>query len=971
MGLTLLAGPANAGKVELLLDRYLAALEQDPVLIVPNRPDVDWAERELLRRSPALLGGSITTFDGVFDRIAAGDPDTRPVAADVQQTLALRAAVAKTALNGLGESARSAGFSDALRDAIGEVESGLVAPEELEGPLARLYASYREELDSLGLWDRHQLRAAAAHRLANELDAWEGHPVFAYGFEDLTETEWALIRALAGRSEVTVSLPYEPGRPAFEWLGETSTELARLADGSLTELGPRYAEVAHPALAYLERGLFGSPAGDPPALEGAIRFFEGAGTRGSLELVGEEILQLLRDGAAPQQVGVVVPSQERWRAPLETAFSTLGIPYAIDAPARLPQTPFGQALLSLLRFAWSGAERPELFRYLRSPYSGLRRGSVDFVEGRLRGRAIEDADRVEEELEALREARLPALDAVRSADSPVEAVRELAGSMVRNAYGLEEPPVGEMSRDDLRAYEGCRRVLHDLEGWERIATPVSREDVLAALDRAAVRATGAMEAGRVPILDLSRARTRRFQHLVRDRPRGRKPPAPFAGDAVPRRRRAAADRQQAPAGRHGCPRPVPLLHRLHPLDRAAVPRPRGRDGRREPEGGEPVLGGGRRRVPGGGRAALDDSAAAVFTDVEPRGCADRARAAPYSCRALGGRSAPRRRGGHRERERLVQAPGARKARIHPAHAPHASARAGRAGRTLRLQRHRAGALRRLLLGLVLRPRDRPEDDRPGGGREVARLDRALGALPVLQGPAEGARHRPCGARAGRGRRPFHGRLPRAGIGRRPRRDDRAPAPRAAADARAGPRAPGARRGGDGAVAPAEQVRGVVRLRALRAGAPARPRARGRRHPVGEDRPDRRRPVQRSRDRPGLQVGKERTVSTGHRQGAAAPDPALHARAPRPRRDRAARRRLSPPVGRPRTARPAPRRGQGGRSPGVQEGGLPRRGGVLARRSRAPRRPRGASPAGSGKATSSTIPRAGTALPGATSGRCAG
>ena len=540
MGLTLLAGPANAGKVELLLDRYLAALDRDPVLIVPNRPDVDWAERQLLRRSPALLGGSITTFDGVFERIAAGDPDTRPVAADVQQTLALRTAVARTPLNGLGESARSAGFADALRDAIAEVESGLVAPDELEGPLARLYASYREELDRLRLWDRHQLRAAAAERLANAFDAWDGRPVFAYGFEDLTETEWALVRALAGRSDVTVSLPYEPGRPAFEWLGETSEELARLADGSLTELGPRYAEVAHPALAYLERGLFGDPGHDPPALDGAIRFLEGAGARGALELVGEEVLRLLRDGTAPDQVGVVVPSYDRWRAPLETAFSTLGIPYAIDAPARLPQTPFGQALLALLRFAWAGADRPELFRYLRSPYSGLRRGSVDFVEGRLRGRAIAGAERVEEELEALREARLPALDAVRAAESPVEAVRELAASMVRNAYGLESPPAGEASRDDLRAYEGCRRVLHDLEGWERIAAPVSREDVLAALERASVRTPAATDAGRVPVLDLARARTRRFEHVFvlgleeGTLPR-RSPATPFLGDDERRR----------------------------------------------------------------------------------------------------------------------------------------------------------------------------------------------------------------------------------------------------------------------------------------------------------------------------------------------------------------------------------------------------------------------------------------------------
>jgi len=37
MPLSLIAGPANAGKGELLLDRYLDALDREPVLIVPNR----------------------------------------------------------------------------------------------------------------------------------------------------------------------------------------------------------------------------------------------------------------------------------------------------------------------------------------------------------------------------------------------------------------------------------------------------------------------------------------------------------------------------------------------------------------------------------------------------------------------------------------------------------------------------------------------------------------------------------------------------------------------------------------------------------------------------------------------------------------------------------------------------------------------------------------------------------------------
>ena len=69
-GLTLLSGPANAGKVALLLERYLGALDRDPVLIVPHGSDVERIERELLAQSGALLSGDIGTFDDVFERIA-------------------------------------------------------------------------------------------------------------------------------------------------------------------------------------------------------------------------------------------------------------------------------------------------------------------------------------------------------------------------------------------------------------------------------------------------------------------------------------------------------------------------------------------------------------------------------------------------------------------------------------------------------------------------------------------------------------------------------------------------------------------------------------------------------------------------------------------------------------------------------------------------------------------------------------
>ena len=94
-GLSLLAGPAIAGKVALLLDRYLARLDDEPFLIVPNRPDVDRVERDLLRRCGCLLGGEIGTFDDLFRRIVAGDPQARPVASEAQRALIARRAAAE------------------------------------------------------------------------------------------------------------------------------------------------------------------------------------------------------------------------------------------------------------------------------------------------------------------------------------------------------------------------------------------------------------------------------------------------------------------------------------------------------------------------------------------------------------------------------------------------------------------------------------------------------------------------------------------------------------------------------------------------------------------------------------------------------------------------------------------------------------------------------------------------------------
>ncbi len=507
MGLSLVVGPAHAGKVALLLERYLDVLEADPWLVVPNRFDVDQVERDLVKRRPALLAGTIGTFDDLFRHIA-DDGNGLQVASELQRTLVVRRAVSGTPLDGLRPSAATAGFADTLLHTIGELESGLVDVERLDGDLPRLVAAYRDELGRIGLRDRDGLRRHAVERLHGDLDAWSGAPVFAYGFEDLTGAEWALLEALAARTEITVSIPYEPGRIAFAALERTVGDLAELSRGTIEEL-PRSASATTPAaLTHLEHQLFSDDAPSGGSLDGSIRFLEGAGTRGTVELVASEIVALVRGGTVAERIGVVCESVDRWRAPLEAALSQLHLQVAFEHSRRLGDTPLGRALISVLRYDWLGGSREDLFAFLRSPFSGLERRSVDFVEGRLRGRAVVETARIEEESERLRGAPVPALVELRAQADPVAAARALLLLMPRNAWGLDSPPVAHEARVDARAYRAAERTLQELRAYHA-DDALSTEDVLVALERTRIPPEAPTK-GHVAVLDHERARTRSF-----------------------------------------------------------------------------------------------------------------------------------------------------------------------------------------------------------------------------------------------------------------------------------------------------------------------------------------------------------------------------------------------------------------------------------------------------------------------------
>ena len=564
-----------------------------------------------------------------------------------------------------------------------------------------------------------------------------------------------------------------------------------------------------------------------------MRFLEGAGRRATLELVAEAVLELVRDGIAPEEIAIVVPvARALARVARDSVRRARRSRRDRDAAAPRRRRRSGRrcsrCCASPGATARVASSSPSCAR--RTP--GSARSDVDFLEGRLRGRAVVRGDRTIEETTKLRTGRpLPMLELLarrgrRRSPPPGRSCCAMAAQRLRPRRS---------ARQRRRRSATCApptrsaAILDELERLQEAGVAIRAEDVRLG----------------------SRARDRARRRRRRARPRGGARPrrAPARGRfeavfvigleqgslprrdadvAVLRRRDAARARRRArraaPAARRGEPRPLPLLHRLHPAATPADARARGGHRRRLAARAEPVLGGGVRALRRRRRAPPHDAAPARAAHVADRVGADRARAAARARPARRRRSPRGQRARVRERVAAQARPRAR--RVLAADGDPSSAGAGAAREPRDVPGHRPRADGGLLVGVVRRALPPAGRDRPGDRPDDARLDRARRAAALLQGAAERdprRRARHAGERRGRRRADAPLRRQRARFGP-PHRRRRPAAPRARPGHAARPRAARAGGGGGGVDVRAAQARGLVqgvRARAGRARSAAR------------------------------------------------------------------------------------------------------------------------------------------------------
>jgi ATP-dependent helicase/DNAse subunit B len=531
MPLTLVLGPANAAKAGEVLGAYALAARRDALLVVPTAADVSHYERELA--APGVTLGRTLTFPGLLDEIAQRSRYRRTRLTPLQRDRVLRRAIASLRLDTLAEPASGRGFAHAARRLIVELEQQRVDPARFTQALrvwssgsreraayarelASIFRRYTEELEKLDRVDTETFAWGALDALREAPAGWGATPVFLYGFDDLTPIELDAVETLARRADaaVTVSLTYEPDRPALAARATVVEELRALAQSvtQLPALDDHYAADSRTPLHHLERHLF-EP--DPPTIEPgpAVTLIEAGSERIEAELVAAELLDALRDGIAPQEIVVVCRSLQRSGELFERALTRVGVLSTSARTLPLAHTPLGRALLGLTRYALlPSAQRTieDLLAFLRHPGVADSADAVDRFERSVRTQGGRAGMALRTAGPALRGA-FAEVERLRLAPERLPGLAESTRTLIAAPHRGQAPVLGLDEQQDARAAAVVFEALEQLGQLEQGRMPAA--ELVELLEGLQAPAHGIAPAGAVLIAEPLAIRARRFARV--------------------------------------------------------------------------------------------------------------------------------------------------------------------------------------------------------------------------------------------------------------------------------------------------------------------------------------------------------------------------------------------------------------------------------------------------------------------------
>ncbi len=435
MPLTIIKGPPNSGRTELVREKYESRIGDDPVLVVPSTDDIFGWERRLTRGRGAFLGGRVVHFKDLIDLILGDASSSRNYGEESRIASPLRRRSLATGAIQTGWPAIAnrledqPGLIDAALQVIDEFRANLIGPEafddpeiaNLAGPAADVYRLYLEALHEADLTDLPERAALATTR---SLSGWEGRPLFIAGFDDLTEQQLELVRRLAEVTTVTIAITHEQGNLA---MAITESLLGRLEQigGTVERDTQRPSEDADHAalLVELERSFLDPAKAGTLEPGSALTLVEASGRRGEAEAIGAEIARLIDGGTDPGDIAIAIDSPATNGAALVEVLTEYKVPVMLEAETTAPETAVGQSAVNFLLATGSRGPADRLFAWLRGPL-GLDPATVDGIELAAVRDGVESAGAIVSDLPAHWQDALPGLAEIREGNLS-EAVKSV------------------------------------------------------------------------------------------------------------------------------------------------------------------------------------------------------------------------------------------------------------------------------------------------------------------------------------------------------------------------------------------------------------------------------------------------------------------------------------------------------------------------------------------------------------------
>lgn len=378
---------AGGGKTEAILSLIAATVRHAPLariwVVLPNsRQRAQFRARMLdaLRdeRLPAF-NVELFNFHSLNRRLLSLlNVPVKSLRGGARQAV-LRRIAARERLSAFGTVATTSGFSRAVGDLIAELKQDGITPADFisaaqrpqDEDIARLYDAYQTILHTHGLVDTEG-EAWLALEALTAAESFQPHIALLAvdGFDQFTEVQAQLIRTLNEYAERTVvTLTTVDGRE--DGVGRRFAAAATLLGEPAISVLPAVPHT-NPAVRHLLDCAFSFDTDAPIMAADAaqsLTFIEAhSPSAEAAEVMRHVKARLVHDGAAPDDIMIVLRDWARYQPALSSAAAEYGVPVSLQSGTPLTRHPLTAALDAVLTLPETGYAFGAVIDALRSPY---------------------------------------------------------------------------------------------------------------------------------------------------------------------------------------------------------------------------------------------------------------------------------------------------------------------------------------------------------------------------------------------------------------------------------------------------------------------------------------------------------------------------------------------------------------------------------------------------------------------------